>query len=143
MRYIFALWAAPLVLFWGWFYLSFNDINFGYVMLSRQFHDLLFQIYGNILGIEPERIPRMVARACVIDTLLLMALWAFRRRRQISAFIRAKLGKADASGSAAQLAQPVENALQDKGGGSRIDLAGSFVARKIHLDQGAFGSHGR
>jgi hypothetical protein len=50
MRYLFALWAAPLVLFWGWFFLSLNDINFGYVMLSRQLHDLVFQLYGQMLG---------------------------------------------------------------------------------------------
>ena len=31
MKYIVAIWAAPLVLFWGWFFLSLNDINFGSV----------------------------------------------------------------------------------------------------------------
>lgn len=143
MRYIFALWAAPLVLFWGWFYLSFNDVNFGYVMLSRQFHDFLFQIYGQILGIDPATIPGMVAKACIIDTLLLLAFWAFRRRREIAAWVRAKRGLADPSAPAAEPAEPVEHALQDKGGGGRIDLAGSLVARNIHLDQGALGSHGR
>lgn len=143
MRYIFALWAAPLVLFWGWFFVSFNDINFGYVMLSRQFHDLLFQIYGNILGIDPEIIPGMVAKACIVDTLLLIAFWAFRRRKLIMAWIKAKRASADASALDAQLVDPVENALQDKGGSSRIDLPGSFVPRKVHLDQSALGSHGR
>ncbi|UVK37088.1 hypothetical protein LHFGNBLO_004082 [Mesorhizobium sp. AR10] len=88
MRTLFALWAAPMALFWGWFYLSLNDINFGYVMLSRQLHDLVFQLYGQMLGIDPAIIPGMVARACVFDGFLLMALWAFRRRRKIAAWIR-------------------------------------------------------
>jgi hypothetical protein len=88
MRYIFALWAAPMALFWGWFYLSLNDMNFGYVMLSRRLHDLVFQLYGQMLGIDPATIPGMVAKACVFDGFLLMALWAFRRRREIGGWIK-------------------------------------------------------
>ena len=55
------------MLFWGWFFLSLNDMNFGYVMLTRQVHDLVFQLYGDMLGIDPAIIPAMVARACVFD----------------------------------------------------------------------------
>ncbi|BCG94804.1 DUF6105 family protein [Mesorhizobium sp. 131-2-1] len=87
MRTLFALWAAPLLLFWGWFFLSLNDMNFGYVMLSRPLHDLVFQLYGEMLGIDPALIPGMVAKACVFDGFLLMALWAFRRRRNIAAWV--------------------------------------------------------
>jgi hypothetical protein len=92
MRTLFALWVTPLALFWGWFYLSLNDINFGYVMLSRQLHDFAFQLYGQMLGIDPAIIPGMVARACVFDGFLLMALWAFRRRRNIIAWVRRQTG---------------------------------------------------
>ncbi|WP_084569593.1 DUF6105 family protein [Mesorhizobium sp. LNHC229A00] len=88
MRYIFALWAAPMALFWGWFYLSLNDMNFGYVMLSRQLHDLVFQLYGQMLGIDPATIPGMVAKACVFDGMLLAAIWVFRRRREILGWVR-------------------------------------------------------
>ena len=88
MRALFAFWAAPLVLFWGWFFLSLNDINFGYVMLSRQLHDLVFQLYGQMLGIDPGIIPGMVARACVFDSFLLLGLVAFRRRRQIAEWVK-------------------------------------------------------
>ncbi|MGB3834066.1 MAG: DUF6105 family protein [Mesorhizobium sp.] len=88
MRTLLLLWAAPLVLFWGWFFLSLNDINFGYVMLSRQLHDLVFQLYGEMLGIDPALIPGMVAKACFVDSLLVLAIWAFRRRRTIMAWIR-------------------------------------------------------
>mgnify|MGYP001301482982 CR=1 FL=1 len=82
MRTLLLLWAAPLVLFWGWFFLSLNDISFGYVMLSRQLHDLVFKLYGDMLGIDPALIPGMVAKACIFDSLLVLAIWSFRRRRR-------------------------------------------------------------
>ena len=90
MRWIFAMWAAPLVIFWGWFALSFYNIHFGYVLLSRPGHDLVFELYGNILGIDPATIPWLAAKACVFDTLLLLTFWAFRRRRQIAAWLRSQ-----------------------------------------------------
>jgi len=90
MRYVLILWAAPLLLFWGWFGLSFYDINFGYVILSRQLHDLVFQLYGEILGIDPATIPALVAKACIFDTSILLAIFAFRRRRQIGGWLQAR-----------------------------------------------------
>ncbi len=86
MRYLLALWVAPLALFWGWYFLSLNDMNFGYVMLSRQLHDLVFELYGEILGIDPASIPGLVAKACVLDSLLLFAFLAFRRRKAIASW---------------------------------------------------------
>lgn len=88
MRYLIGMWVAPLVLFWGWYFLSLNDMNFGYVMLSRQLHDLVFQMYGETLGIDPAIIPGMVAKACIFDSLIVLAIWAFRRRRTIAGWIR-------------------------------------------------------
>jgi hypothetical protein len=88
MRALLALWALPLALFWGWFFLSLNDINFGYVMLSRQLHDLVFELYGEMLGIDPKEIPMLIARACVFDTLLIGAIWAFRARRRLIAWFK-------------------------------------------------------
>lgn len=83
MRYVLILWAVPLGLFWGWYFLSLNDMNFGYLMLSRQVHDLAFQMYGNILGIDPAEIPGLILRACIFDTLIIAGIWAFRRRREL------------------------------------------------------------
>jgi Family of unknown function (DUF6105) len=90
MRYVIILWVAPLLLFWGWFGLSFYDINFGYVILSRQLHDLVFKLYGEILGIDPDTIPLLLVRACIFDAFLLGAILAFRRRRQIAEWMRAR-----------------------------------------------------
>lgn len=88
MRYVLALWAAPLLIFWGWYGLSYNNIHFGYVMLTREAHNLVFQLYGEMLGIGPEIIPGMVAKACVVDTLFLLAIYAFRRRRQLATWAK-------------------------------------------------------
>ena len=86
MRWVFGAWALPMGIFWGWFFLSYYDMNFGYVMLTRQVHDLFFGLYGEMLGVDPATIPPLVAKACIIDTLLILAIWAFRRRREIAAW---------------------------------------------------------
>lgn len=88
MRYLIALWVSPLVLFWGWYFLSLNDINFGYLILSRRLHDLLFQLYGEMLGIDPTTIPGLLARACVFDSFLVAGLIAFRKRKAIVTWCR-------------------------------------------------------
>ena len=90
MRYILLFWAVPMGLFWGWFGLSYYDMNFGWLMLSRPVHDFAFQFYGNILGIDPATIPPLVARACVVDTVLIFSIFGFRRRRDIAAWARGR-----------------------------------------------------
>ncbi len=88
MRYILLFWALPLGLFWGWFFLSYHDVNFGLLFLSRAFHDFSFAIYGNMLGIDPATIPGLVAKACVVDTLIIVGIYAVRRRRDIVEWVR-------------------------------------------------------
>lgn len=90
MRYILIFWAAPLGFFWGWYFLSYNDINYGMSFFSRKMHDLVFNIYGHILGIDPQIIPGMVAKACIIDTAIIFGILAFRRRKQILAWWEAR-----------------------------------------------------
>lgn len=90
MRYILCFWALPLGIFWGWYFLSLNNIHFGFLFLSRIVHDFAFQMYGEILGLEPEVIPGLVAKACVIDTALIFAIFGFRRRRKILAWLGAR-----------------------------------------------------
>lgn len=90
MRWLLIFWAGPIVLLAGWYWLSFYDMSFGFYMLTRQTHDLVFQIYGNILGIAPESIPPLVARAIALDSLIVFAVIAFRRRRKIAAWWRSR-----------------------------------------------------
>lgn len=84
MKWVVFFWALPLVILGSWYSLSYYDINFGFLILTRQMHDLVFQVYGNILGIPPETIPPLVLRAIIFDTLLLMAIMTYRRRKQIA-----------------------------------------------------------
>jgi hypothetical protein len=89
VRYILLFWAAPLGFFWGWYFLSLNDISMGTHFFSRKLHDLVFTIYGNILGVEPDLIPPLVAKACVLDTLIIAAIYAFRKRAVILQWVKA------------------------------------------------------
>jgi hypothetical protein len=134
MKYVFALWATPLVLFWGWYFLSLNDVHFGYVMLSRQVHDLVFQLYGQMLGIDPQSIPAIVAEACIVDTLTLLAIWAFRRRKVLMPRVRGLWTRLFGDAG-----QPVQHALQDEGGGGGVDTRFAFGSGYVQLEQGPFG----
>lgn len=80
MRYLLILWAVPLALFWSWYALSVNDLNFGSIYLSRQLHDMVFAVYAQTLGVAPETIPPMIAWACIVDTGIIGAIAAFRWR---------------------------------------------------------------
>ncbi|MCJ7994621.1 hypothetical protein J5N58_11915 [Rhizobium cremeum] len=90
MKTFLILWAAPIVLLGSWYGLSYYDMSFGIFMLTRQAHDLVFQVYGQILGIPPETIPPLVARAIAFDSLLVFAIIGFRRRRKILAWWKAR-----------------------------------------------------
>jgi hypothetical protein len=82
MRAILLLWTIPLVFFWTWFALSAYDISFGTIFFSRQLHDLMMQIYGNMIGVDPKTVPMLLAWACIVDTAIILAIAAFRWRRK-------------------------------------------------------------
>lgn len=86
MKWVLFFWALPLVILGSWYTLSYNDINFGYLILSRRMHDVVFQVYGNILGLPPKSIPPLVLKAIIVDTMLLIAIMSFRRRQAIIAW---------------------------------------------------------
>lgn len=94
MKWLLILWAGPIIFLGTWYGLSYYDLNFGLFILSRQIHDLVFQIYGHILGIPPEDLPLLVLRAVIFDSCLLFSIVAFRRRRSIVAWWRARQGAA-------------------------------------------------
>lgn len=88
MKMFLILWIIPILLLGGWYGLSYYDISFGYRILSRELHDLVFIIYGNLLGIAPESIPPLVLKAVIFDTFLVVGFIVIkRRRRQIWAAI--------------------------------------------------------
>ena len=98
MKVFLVLWVTPIVLLGSWYGLSYYDINFGYRILSRDLHDLVFTIYGNLLGIPPETIPPLVLKAIILDTFLVIGFIVIKRRRkQIWAAIRKMLGWTESS----------------------------------------------
>ncbi|MDA5632684.1 MULTISPECIES: DUF6105 family protein [Rhizobium/Agrobacterium group] len=97
MKWFLILWAGPVALLGSWYWLSYYDMSFGFYMLTRQTHDLVFQIYGNILGLPPESLPPLVARAIVVDSLIVFAILAFRKRKQIVAWWTGRQSTARAS----------------------------------------------
>ncbi len=135
MRKFLVLWVAPISFLIGWYLLASNDISFGMWFFSREMHDLTFSLYGETLGIDPESIPPLVARALVIDTALVLAIFAFRRRKAIARWWRER--------SIRRGGHTVERALQDEGGRGRINAVGALGARDVGLDQPAFGRNGR
>ena len=86
MRFLLWMWFTPLVLFWGWYGLAVNDV--GYVFFSRELHDEVFAVYGGVLGVDPAIIPAWAARACVIDSMIVLSIFALVRRRRILAWWR-------------------------------------------------------
>lgn len=88
MKWFLILWGGPILLLGSWYGLSYNDMSFGFFMLTRETHDLVFQVYGNVLGIPAEDIPPLVARAIVVDSLIVFAIVGFRRRKKIAAWWR-------------------------------------------------------
>ncbi|WP_426123082.1 DUF6105 family protein [Pararhizobium sp. PWRC1-1] len=101
MKWFLILWACPVILLTGWYGLSYYDMSFGIFMLTRQAHDLVFTIYGNVLGIPPETIPPLVARAIAFDSLLVFAIIAYRKRREIRAWYNKRFPPAQPSESVA------------------------------------------
>ncbi len=97
MKWFLILWAGPIALLGSWYGLSYYDMSFGFFMLTRDAHDLVFQIYGHILGIPPEDLPPLVLRAIVVDSFLVLGLIAFRRRKRIFAWWQARRQSASAA----------------------------------------------
>ncbi|OLP58448.1 hypothetical protein BJF93_16350 [Xaviernesmea oryzae] len=94
MKWVLIAWGGPLLFLSCWYGLSFYDLNFGLYFFSRDMHDLVMQIYGSALGLPPEAIPPLVARALAFDTLLVFGLLALRRRKTITGWIRRRLARA-------------------------------------------------
>ena len=70
-----------------------------------------------MLGVDPATIPALIAKACIFDTAMIVAIWAFRRRREIAAWARGHYDALFRAGVGTQRLKPVKHALQDEGGG--------------------------
>ncbi len=83
MRYFLLFWLLPVGGLVAWLYMAENDLSFGMHFFSRDMYDLVFGIYGQILGVDPASLPPLIYNALVVDTLIVSAIFAFRRRNQI------------------------------------------------------------
>jgi hypothetical protein len=90
MKWFLIFWAGPLAFLGGWYWLSYNDISFGTFILSRQAHDLIFAIYGKVLGVPAADVPLMIAKALVVDSLFVVGLFAFRKRAKVIAWVQTR-----------------------------------------------------
>lgn len=99
MKWFLILWACPVILLTSWYGLSYYDMNFGIFMLTRQAHELVFQVYSQMLGIPAEDIPPLVARAIIFDSFIVLGIIAFRKRRQIRAWYDRRYGRTTAAQS--------------------------------------------
>ncbi|WP_136657061.1 DUF6105 family protein [Nitratireductor sp. XY-223] len=90
MKWFLILWFVPVALIGSWYGLSYHDINFGFIMLSRQVHDLVFQVYGDMLGMPPDSIPPLLLKAIIVDSLIVLGIACFRWRRQIIAWVQSR-----------------------------------------------------
>jgi len=104
MRYLLTFWGVPMAIYWTWYTLAANDWSFGLAMFSRKTHDFAFGFYGALLGVDPATLPPMVTQACITDTILIFAIYGFRRRRDIAAWWRAR--RAEPAAVAAEELQP-------------------------------------
>ena len=98
MRWILTLWALPIAFLGTWYTLSYYDLNFGFFMLRRDVHDLVFQIYGDVLGVPPADVPPMVLKAIILDSFIVAGIYAWRKRAAIRAWWAARKGDSLAKG---------------------------------------------
>lgn len=106
MRWFLLLWVVPISFLLLWLGLASHDLHFGMFFFSRALYDQVFGIYGLALGLPPESLPPMVVRAIAVDSSIVLAIFAFRRRRQIAVWLRRlrqPASSSDATVSAASL----------------------------------------
>ena len=59
-----------------------NDWHMGTRIFSRELHDLVFGLYGKMLGMDPKELPGLLAKAVAFDSLIVLAIVAFRMRKK-------------------------------------------------------------
>lgn len=102
MRKILILWAATIIFFWGWYFMSYYDTGPTF-FFTRAFNDHMFNVYANILQIPASEIPIKIAYVFVIDTFIVLGIAALRWYKhwlpQSWNFIKYKLGFSSAYAS--------------------------------------------
>ena len=79
MRAFLLAFALPMGLFWGWYLLAANDISMGMFIFSRDMYDLVFDTYGQLMGVDPAILPPLVLRIRLTCWQPLPGYWANQR----------------------------------------------------------------
>ena len=87
MRWLLGLWFTPIAILVAWLSLASRDLSFGLFFLTRDFYDLVFGVYAQTLGMPAEQLPPLVIRALIVDSAVVIGLYALRRRKQILALV--------------------------------------------------------
>ncbi|WP_062016048.1 DUF6105 family protein [Aureimonas sp. AU4] len=106
MRWFLTLWFAPMSFLALWLGLASHDLNFGMLFFSRALYDHVFGLYAAALGVAPETLPPLVVRALILDSLIVVSVFAFRRRRAVGAWfsaVRQRNSRSSASNRTASL----------------------------------------
>jgi hypothetical protein len=90
LRGLFYFWFLPIAFFWSWYFISLYDLGMGIKFFSPEIHQTVFQLYGSVLGIDPDLIPAMVAKALVVDSAIVFGLVVLRKHRAIARFVAAR-----------------------------------------------------
>ncbi len=101
MRWLLSLWFTPIAILVTWLVLASRDLSFGLFFLTRDFYDLVFSIYAQTLGIPAEELPPLVVRALIVDSAIVLGLYALRRRKRIQALVMQAYSKLSSSVRAA------------------------------------------
>ncbi|WP_279479559.1 DUF6105 family protein [Aureimonas sp. SK2] len=97
MRWLLSFWFVPIAFLVLWLTLGANDWSFGIHFFSRDMYDTVFGVYAGVLGVPAESLPPLVVRALFLDSLIVLALHAFRRRKTIASFLRERYSRGSAS----------------------------------------------
>ncbi len=109
VKWVLIFWALPVGFLCLWYGLSYYDLNFGMMFFSRKMHDIVFEVYGNALGLPASDVPPLVARAMIIDSLLVFTIIAWRKRAPILGWWRGQ-GQAHPSKAALLMDDNLSNA---------------------------------
>jgi hypothetical protein len=90
MRYFLFFWLLPVGGLATWLYLASHDYSFGIFFFSRDMFDLVFGLYANVLGVDAATLPPLIYKALVVDTLIVAALFALKRRKDIMAWWKSR-----------------------------------------------------
>ncbi len=86
MRWLLLSWFVPVGFLASWLLLA--PLNLGLFLYSREVYERTFAVYGGVLGMAPEALPPLVWKALVMDSLIVLGLYALRRWRSITGFLR-------------------------------------------------------